>query len=163
MVAQPTASTNRIGLCVMTKSDSDYMRAHRYITWRCLLVRRRRFSPLHNFHTVGSNVYAVGNRRVGGVRSVVDAMDGTGAALMAFLDWTGEKGLLTTANARAIKVGAKDVLEQAEGPDWESTDLRTIDVDDVVRCFETKRATKYTPKTLGAYVQRFRSAMNMYR
>jgi hypothetical protein len=94
---------------------------------------------------------------------VVDAMDGTGAALMAFLDWTGEKGLLTTANARAIKVGAKDVLEQAEGPDWESTDLRTIDVDDVVRRFETKRATKYTPKTLGAYVQRFRSAMNMYR
>jgi hypothetical protein len=94
---------------------------------------------------------------------VVDAMDGTGAALLAFLDWTGEKGLLSTANARAIKVGVKDVLEQAEGPDWESTDVRTLDVDDVVRRFETKRATRYTPKSLAAYGQRFRSAMNMYR
>jgi hypothetical protein len=92
---------------------------------------------------------------------VVDAMDGTGAAMLAFLDWTGEKGLLTTANARAIKVGAKDVLEQAEGPDWESVDVRSLDLDDVVRRFETKRATKYSPKA--AYVQRFRSAVNMYK
>jgi hypothetical protein len=94
---------------------------------------------------------------------VVDAMDGTGAAMFAFLDWTSEKGLLTDPNVKAIKVGAKEVLEQAEGEGWESTDLRTLDVDDVVRRFEIKSATRYTPKSLAAYGQRFRNAMNMYR
>jgi hypothetical protein len=94
---------------------------------------------------------------------MVDAMDGTGAAMLAFLDWTGEKGLLTKGNAKAIKVGVKDVLEQAEGEGWESTDVRTLDVDDVVRRFETKRAAKYSPKTLASYGQRFRNAANMYR
>jgi hypothetical protein len=94
---------------------------------------------------------------------VVDAMDGTGAGLVAFLDYTGDKGLLTKSNAKTIKVGVREVLEQAEGPDWETKDVRTLDVEDAVSRFETKRAVAYTPKSLAAYGQRFRTAMNMYR
>jgi hypothetical protein len=94
---------------------------------------------------------------------VVDPMDGTGAAMLAFLDWTGARGHLSKANVKAIKVGVKEVLEQAEGEGWESTDVRTLDVDDVVRRFETKSASKYSPKSLVAYGQRFRNAMNLYR
>ena len=93
----------------------------------------------------------------------VDPMNGTGEALIEFLDTTWKRGLLTHANANAIKVGVREVLLHVEGEDWESKDVRTLDVDDVVRRFETKRATNYTPGSLRTYRHRFMRAMAMYR
>ena len=94
---------------------------------------------------------------------MADSMDGTGGGLMAFLDYAGDKGLLTNANANAIKVGVKEVLLHTQGEDWESKDVRALDVDDVMRRFEMKRATRYTPGSLKTYKSRFRNAMTMYQ
>lgn len=94
---------------------------------------------------------------------MADSMDGTGGGLVAFLDYAGDKGLLTHANANAIKVGVREVLLHTEGDDWESKDVRTLDVDDVLRRFEMKRATNYTPGSLKTYRSRFRNAMHLYR
>jgi hypothetical protein len=94
---------------------------------------------------------------------MADSMDGTGGGLIAFLDYAGDKGLLTNANANAIKVGVREVLLHTQGEDWESKDVRALDVDDVMRRFEMKRATRYTPGSLKTYRSRFRNAMTMYQ
>jgi hypothetical protein len=94
---------------------------------------------------------------------MADPMDGTAAGLMAFLDYTAEKGLLNKGTANAIKVTCREVLLHAEGEGWESKEVRNLDVEDVLRRFETKRATKYTPASLRTYKTRFRNAITMYR
>lgn len=93
----------------------------------------------------------------------VDPMSGTGAALVAFLDTTWKRGLVSRPNANAIKVGVREVLQHAEGEDWESKNVSGLDVEDVLRRFETLRAAKYTPGSLKTYRYRFRNAMTMYQ
>jgi hypothetical protein len=93
---------------------------------------------------------------------MVDLMDGTGGAVIAFLDYTGEKGLVNPGTAKAMKVAVREVLEQAEGPGWQSTDVRGLDAEDVLQRFNNKTAGRFTPKSLQAYQGRFRKALSMY-
>jgi hypothetical protein len=94
---------------------------------------------------------------------MADAMSGMGSGYMAFLDYTGDKGLLGKENSQRIKQASREVLQQVEGEGWETMDVRELELDDVAKRFETLRATKYTPSSLKAYQSRFRTGMTMYR
>ncbi len=93
---------------------------------------------------------------------MADAMSGTAGGMMGFLDYTGEKGLLTKENAQRIKGASREVFQQVEGDDWEAKDVRDLDLEDLSRRFEMLRATKYTPASLKSYKSRLRTGVAMY-
>ena len=93
---------------------------------------------------------------------MVDLMAGTGGALMAFLDYTSDKGLVHKETVKAIKVSVREILAQVQGPDWESQDVRGLDAEDVLQRFDTRSAGKFSPKSLQSYHGRFRRALVMY-
>jgi hypothetical protein len=86
---------------------------------------------------------------------------GTGEGLIAFLDYTADKGLMNAGTAKAYRAAVREVLGAVE-EDWFSADVTTIDVDDVLRRFEVKSGMKYTPKSLTTYKSRFRNALTIY-
>jgi hypothetical protein len=90
-------------------------------------------------------------------------IEGTGGALVAFLDYTVAKGHVKRATASAMKVAVREVLSTVEGEDWERRDVRDLDLEDVLRRFHTLRAMKYKPESLHTYGQRFTNAVGMYR
>jgi hypothetical protein len=87
---------------------------------------------------------------------------GTGAGLIAFLDYTAAKGLMNGGTAKAYRVACREVLSTVE-EDWESADIQRVNVEDLLARFEVKASMKYTPKSLMTYRSRFRSAVSMYR
>jgi hypothetical protein len=86
----------------------------------------------------------------------------TGAELIRFLDYVGDKGLMHPVTAKAYKFTSREILGTVEGETWESVDLRTLDVDDVLARFATKAGMRYTPKSLQSYKSRFRKALALY-
>jgi hypothetical protein len=94
---------------------------------------------------------------------MTDVMSGTGAGLMAFLDSTWKRGLVRQNHAVATRRSCKEVLETVEGEDWESKDIRDLDLDDTFNRFETLRAVDYTVGSLMTYRSRFRKGVTMYR
>lgn len=92
-----------------------------------------------------------------------DAMSGTGDGLMAFLDYSHEKGLVKKNNAVAIKGACKEVLSTVYPTDWETLDMKTLDVEDVMGRFQNLRGTQYTPSSLSTYRSRLRSGASMYK
>lgn len=90
-------------------------------------------------------------------------VEGTAGAVLAFLDYTVAKGHVKRATAKAMQVAVREVLAAAEGEGWERRSVRDLDVDDVLRRFQTLRAMKYKPESLHTYSQRFASAIRMYQ
>lgn len=84
----------------------------------------------------------------------------TGSGLREFLDWAGSKGELNQTTARALK-GAVGKILLVEG-DPENIDIRSLQVDDVLRRFETRFRTDYSPGSMSTYKTRFRQAVDMY-
>lgn len=87
--------------------------------------------------------------------------EGTGAGLIEFLDWAGDKGVMRSPTAKAYRVGAVKVLEIDE--DGDSVDIRTLDVEDQLRRFERKRGHNYSTGSLKTYKTRFRKGVELYR
>jgi hypothetical protein len=90
-------------------------------------------------------------------------VDGTGAALVQFLDYAIRYGLMKSATASSYKVAVKELLSATHGDAWESVDVLNMDLDDISQRFQTLRAMKFSPESLGTYRSRFRSAVAMYR
>jgi hypothetical protein len=95
-----------------------------------------------------------------------DAMEpglqsGTGQGLIEFLDFTIERGQLVGATGTALRTGVRKVLETS--PELYDTDMRGIDVDEVVRVFRNKARGTAKDKTIDQYEQRFRQSVEMYR
>jgi hypothetical protein len=85
----------------------------------------------------------------------------TGAGLLRFLDYTGEKGLQNPTTAAARKSACIKVLE-IDGPGWRERRIDEIDVEDQVERFGRKSGSKYRPGSLRTYQQRFRDAVADY-
>jgi len=88
---------------------------------------------------------------------------GTGAGLMAFLDYTIARGLMNSNTANSYRAAVKEVLSAAEGDDWESVSVNDLDIEDTGRRFGTLRAMKFKPDSLATYRSRFKSAVSMYK
>ena len=85
---------------------------------------------------------------------------GTGAGLLAFLDWTIEKNELNKATGSALKTGAKKVLSVEDDP--MAVDLRTLDVENFLVRFTNKTRGEFKDKSQDVYRQRFRQSVGMY-
>lgn len=90
-----------------------------------------------------------------------DASDGTGAGLLAFLDWAGTRGEISPSTAKTIAVAVGKVLAVEADPD--GVDVRNLDLDDLFGRFETLNRTNYTTESLTAYRSRFFRAVTMYK
>jgi len=95
------------------------------------------------------------------VAEAAKVVDGTGAGLLAFLEWAGSRGEIPLSTAKNIAVAAGKVL--AVEPDPAAMDVLRLDPEDVFGRFQTLNRTSYTTESLNAYRSRFFKGIYMYR
>ena len=86
--------------------------------------------------------------------------NGSGAGLIAFLNWTIEKNELVDATASALRTGCLKVLSVEDG--WEAIDLRTADLDNIINRFKNKHRMDMKDRTREQYEHRLRQSVEMY-
>lgn len=79
-------------------------------------------------------------------------------ALLSFLDYLAEKGLVKKATIVARKAAVNNVLAILD--EEERSDLRKLDVDAVAHRFSTLRGSKYSPQSLKEYRVRLRNSLS---
>jgi hypothetical protein len=72
-----------------------------------------------------------------------------------------EKGLMNGNTAASLRSASTQVL-QVIGDGWETTDISTLDVDDLLIRFQNLKKKDYTPQVLQLYKKRFRKALASY-
>jgi hypothetical protein len=80
--------------------------------------------------------------------------------LLEFLNHAADRGLMPAATAKALEVSSRKVFSSLS--DDERADLRTIDLDSVVKRFGNKHAKEFTPTSLRAYGQRATRAVDQF-
>lgn len=83
--------------------------------------------------------------------------DYSGTALLDFLEYAGEKGLLKLETARSRRVAVKKILSVADAD--EAADMRQFDLDAVFHRFQNRNSQEYKPESLGVYRSRFATAL----
>ena len=73
-------------------------------------------------------------------------------ALLRFLNFVEEKGLLTKQNAQNWRVATGKILDDMSAA--EATDVRNLDIDIAFRRFANRTAGKFSPTTLAEYRRR---------
>jgi hypothetical protein len=73
-------------------------------------------------------------------------------ALLRFLDFIEEKGLLTKQNAQNWRVATGKILDDMSAA--EASDVRNLDIDTAFRRFANRTAGKFSPNTLAEYRRR---------
>ncbi len=86
--------------------------------------------------------------------------DGTGAGVAQHWNWAAKRGLMNDNTEGALRSACTQVLAVEEN--WESLDIRNLDVDDFVKRFENLRKKDFTPQSLATYGSRFRRAVKSY-
>ncbi len=87
--------------------------------------------------------------------------DGTGRGLVEFLRYLADKGLANKSTMQARRSAVTKVLGIDD--DWETKDLRALDLDEQTERFERLNAGgSYTPNSLATYSSRFKSAVSDY-
>lgn len=81
-------------------------------------------------------------------------------ALIDFLNHASQRGLMPAATATALTVAARSVLGVLDAR--EKNDLRTTDLDGVIKRFNNKRAKDFRPASLKEYGQRTRRAVEYF-
>lgn len=82
-------------------------------------------------------------------------------ALGRFLDYLGDKGLMSPATAQTRKVSAMKILSILE--DGEASDVTKIDIDDLVMRFNNLYGQNYSPGSINTYQSRLRSAISDFK
>lgn len=80
--------------------------------------------------------------------------------LLDFLSQASMRGLLPVATAKALAVAVRNVTGVLD-PD-ERADLRSLDLESVIRRFNDKRANDFNPSSLREYGQRTRRAVEYF-
>lgn len=78
-----------------------------------------------------------------------------------FLDYLGDKGLMSPSTAQTRKVSAMKILRILESD--EAADVTKIDIDDLVRRFSNLHGQSYSPGSVTTYQSRLKSAMADFR
>ena len=73
-------------------------------------------------------------------------MGTSGADLVAHWSWAVKKGLMNRNSAFALRSACQAVLGVEAG--WESTDVATLDLDQLIERFENLRGREYSPGSL---------------
>jgi hypothetical protein len=88
------------------------------------------------------------------------SIDTTGKSLVAHWGWAAGKGLMKANTAAALRAACSQVMSARD--DWQTVDVRTLDVDDTFQRFQNKRAKDFTPESLEAYKRRFAQAVRRF-
>src|SRR5437588_9672429 len=94
------------------------------------------------------------------IESAVGAPDGSGRALVEHWSWAAKRGLMNPNTASALRAASSQVLGVLD--DWQTVEVRSIDVDDLLTRFVNLRKKDFKPESLETYKHRFRQALNMY-
>jgi hypothetical protein len=89
-------------------------------------------------------------------------MNGTAAGLMEFLDWTARTGLFSSNTAASYRTAVTKVLE-IDGETWTDIVISELDIEQQIERFTRLRASRYNPKSIGTYGNRFRAAIEHYQ
>ena len=87
-------------------------------------------------------------------------MDATGKALVDHWSWAAEKGVMNKNTAGGIRAAAAQVLSVLEN--WETVDVKTLDVEDALVRFQNLKKKDFKPAVLETYKRRFRQAVSSY-
>ena len=87
-------------------------------------------------------------------------METSGKSLVDHWSWATEKGLMNQNTAGALRAACSQVLGVLE--DWESQDVRTLDLDATLKRFENVRKKDFKPQTLETYKRRFKQAVTSF-
>lgn len=83
---------------------------------------------------------------------------GTGLAFVQHWDWVAERGLMPRNTAIGIRAAVSQILKIE--PDWESVDVRQLDIEAMLGRFHN--LSRLAPNSLAAYESRFRSGLASY-
>jgi hypothetical protein len=87
-------------------------------------------------------------------------MDTTGKALVDHWGWAAEKGVMNKNTAGGTRAAVVQVLSVLEN--WETVDVKTLDVEDTLVRFQNLKKKDFKPAVLETYKRRFRQAVNSY-
>jgi hypothetical protein len=87
-------------------------------------------------------------------------METTGKALVEHWNWASEKGVMNKNTALGLRAACSQVMSVLE--DWESVDIKTLNVDDALRKFQNLKAKEFKPQVLETYKRRFRLSVSSY-
>ncbi|MEK7953552.1 hypothetical protein [Luteolibacter soli] len=87
-------------------------------------------------------------------------MDTSGKALLEHWTWAASKGLMNSATAASLKSASAKVIGILD--DWETSDVRKIDTEDLILRFQNLHARDFTPSSLETYASRFRKAVQLF-
>ena len=80
--------------------------------------------------------------------------------LLSFLIHASERGLIPAATAQALAVASRNIF--AVLTDHEKTDIRTLNLDKIIKRFTNKRAKEFSPSSLAEYGRRVRKAVELF-
>jgi hypothetical protein len=88
-------------------------------------------------------------------------METNARSLVEHWTWAADKGLMNGNTAAGLRSACSQIL-QVIGDGWETTDITTVDVDDLLLRFQNLKKKDYTPQVLELYKKRFRKATASY-
>lgn len=80
--------------------------------------------------------------------------------LLDFLNHAGDKGFMPAATAQALAVASRNVFGVLEAN--EQKNIKTLDLDVIIKRFNNKRAKDFSPASLKEYGRRVRKALDLY-
>jgi hypothetical protein len=90
----------------------------------------------------------------------MSSIDTTGKSLVDHWGWAADKGLMKANTASALRAACSQVMSALD--DWQTLDVRTLEVGDTFKRFQNKRAKDFTPESLEAYKRRFTLAVKSF-
>lgn len=87
-------------------------------------------------------------------------METTGKAFVDHWNWAAEKGVMNKNTAAGVRAACTQVLGVLE--DWESADIKGLDVEATLVRFQNLKKKDFKPAVLETYKRRFRQAVASY-
>lgn len=87
-------------------------------------------------------------------------MDTTGKALVDHWSWAAEKGVMNKNTAGGMRAACAQVLSALD--DWETVDIKALDVEGTLLRFQNLKAKEFKPAVLDTYKRRFRQGVASY-
>lgn len=87
-------------------------------------------------------------------------METSGQSLLDFWAWSARKGLVPNSVANDLRASSKEVLSVEDN--WQTLDIKTLEVDYLLVRFDNLRKFKFKPQSLSAYKSRFKKARKLY-
>lgn len=82
--------------------------------------------------------------------------------MLTFLATLSEKGILSKSQFKSLRIALTKVFSTVDGPAWEQTAIRDVDVDDYMQRFISKTDTFYTRESLQTYKSRILRSLKWY-